>query len=397
MALWTDPREAKALKTQGALLGVTVGSRPLIVGTNWQKAVLSLFPDLQKHVGGVVLSSPYGTPERMVVWENTRFVPARTSTGLPAILISNPGPKGLIAVSEDGSALRSLAPRVHWSGGPTGYEVTSYPRRGRWITLRGEPEAGDEADGLALTFQNPVITTYPVWKPEPLPAIREVDSVKFVLDRFATGLEAKPTPDAGTTLGLRVLERGAPAGDRWHVEAVQISDATGNAWNPELDGSSELRSIRVPPRRLPDEAAFDIKVDVARLTGFHAREVWSIPGLIVPKPKSGTPLRLAHTLNGCRVEVTAIEGAGAKSKGWTSRTPFVRVRVSDPEKRFFLRSRSGSQPFAPESADSGEVAVSLGKAKPGSPVRLQLAVTPRVSFEFRAAPQKPADPSLRLR
>lgn len=37
LALHRDPREAQALQTEGALVGVTYGNEPLLLGANWQK------------------------------------------------------------------------------------------------------------------------------------------------------------------------------------------------------------------------------------------------------------------------------------------------------------------------------------------------------------------------
>jgi hypothetical protein len=55
LALYQDQRELHALKTPGAIVAVTFGDELLVLGANWQKWLLTRYPQFQERIGGAVI------------------------------------------------------------------------------------------------------------------------------------------------------------------------------------------------------------------------------------------------------------------------------------------------------------------------------------------------------
>src|SRR4051794_4919804 len=58
LSLRPDPREQHAMRTPGALLAVTTGTEPLLLGAGWQKLALRIDPRLAPAIGGTILRCP---------------------------------------------------------------------------------------------------------------------------------------------------------------------------------------------------------------------------------------------------------------------------------------------------------------------------------------------------
>ena len=160
LALGRDPRETHALRTPGAIIAVTQGDRPLVLGAAWQKLVLPLAPHLQDRLGGTFITPYYAeaTDTERVIWR--RRPPGFDDigdTGVRSIReplighVSGPAfskPMRLIGrvagviVEEDGQRSRKEARLKFWKandGTPIDeYQLTWTPREGARVRVRFE-------------------------------------------------------------------------------------------------------------------------------------------------------------------------------------------------------------------------------------------------------------------
>lgn len=131
--------------------------------------------------------------------------------------------------------------------------VPSWPRRQK--VLRGR--VYERSQGLyhlpkqagEITIRNPAHRTYAKWKPEPLPTVRRVGGVEFVLRDVKAFLDR----DRETMVSFKI-EVPTSGGDQWSVETANLSDATGNnesglakeTWhyNGVIEGNARVRVPR---------------------------------------------------------------------------------------------------------------------------------------------------------
>ncbi len=177
----------------------------------------------------------------------------------------------------------------------------SFPRRSKTITFHFLQQNSSwhwtEID--KLTIDNPGWETFPQWKPDPLPITKNDADLEVTLTRLAAnadenfGYEPKPATnitESGTFLELALRQHGQPA-DNWSVASIQRSDATGN------DNSNRSTSLRKKNEHIylvmdsglwPDEAAWKLKIEMSRESGFQDDELVSfrnIPAVTNNAPK----------------------------------------------------------------------------------------------------------------
>jgi hypothetical protein len=71
VAFQVDAQEARALRTPGAVVAVTRGNEPLVLGTAWQKWLLPRYPHLAEQIGGTIYLPQGGSAKQFVVWVNS--------------------------------------------------------------------------------------------------------------------------------------------------------------------------------------------------------------------------------------------------------------------------------------------------------------------------------------
>ena len=134
----------------------------------------------------------------------TTFVTARTveprlilmlyrSTNLATVATTRPLISSFLA---DSSGFISGEESFLSRRGPMGapYETLSFgavPRRSRKIQVHFFDRSTGNQIG-SLSVDNPIVGTYPEWKPEALPATKRVDDVEFTLHDVSTG-HGRPT------------------------------------------------------------------------------------------------------------------------------------------------------------------------------------------------------------
>jgi hypothetical protein len=397
VGLQTDPREARALRTPGAIVGVTYGSRPLVLGANWQKWVLRAFPGLESRVGGHVLIPGFPAQTPVVLWlcDGPRFVDSRPT--LPVQLTADTGERMETVATGVSSARPIRGHRI----GPLA--LPTYPRRGRTIRIQPVSYARPAEPVEPRVVANPTPGPFPVWKPEPLPATRRDGPLLVTLRRFrAVSLAADVQACwARAELEVELREGGKSAAQAWAIERLGVTDATGNRWDfPDSwqDPFTELmlwsdpvgrgrRRVWLRPLGLPDEAAYRLRLELTRRAGFPPEELWTLRDVPIPASKQVVNLGRRRTLHGCPLEAVRVigEDTGVGCAGGWRR---VHVRVGPGAEKYVLLMRT-SPPGRPASWQpmgiyNGVACVPL--LSDGRPRRasLTLALTPRRTVEFLA-------------
>jgi hypothetical protein len=251
------------------------------------------------------------------------------------------------------------------------WHYTSFPvlpRRSRVLQLNFYPFPGfgngsDPAGSITIT--NPLYGNYPQWKPEPVPAVKKAGDLEVRLDDFVTGRQ----PGGGTVVkanGSRSLpfyraEKGqdvvtgydfsvrSPRGTNevWVLQSAELSDATGNvlrntsfqsSYNafrgygrPQLtEWAAYSESFR--DTLWPDEAAWRLKLEFKRASGFAPEEIVTFKN--VPVPGVGTNLYpgFAKKAGGIKVVLTKFERRPEPTVVWawgfpSDETPRVTVEL----------------------------------------------------------------------
>jgi hypothetical protein len=397
-ALQTDPRQAGALKTSGAIVGVTYDAQPLVLGTNWQKWVLRVLPDLQPRVGGKVLRHGIPRAGPMVVWVCDGPTGVDSLPTLPMRLTADTGARmETVATGELGG---------HRIGGHSigPFALKTYPRRGRTVRIQPvsyRPSAEPTEPRVVL---NPTPGPYPTWAPEPLPSARRTGPLEVTLTRLRTVPLAPGVQPwwARTELEVQMREGRKPAARAWSVESVSVSDATGNVWDfisSWLDPFAEVvldsspiapgrQRLQLRPLGLPDESAYRLRLELARSDRFPPEDVWPLQDVPIAAAGKVSLLGWKRMLHGCSVEAAAVIGEDADAGMRCSGGPTLVVRLGPGSERYFLRVRAEERgrrvTWEPVSVHDGVACVPLGSEGRERRTSLTLALTPRRTVEFLA-------------
>jgi hypothetical protein len=151
----------------------------------------------------------------------------------------------------------------------------------RWNSSTGQKEIVSD-----FPIANPAWKkSFPVWKPEPLPATKTNGDLEFTLAKLTSGLSslgdsrraANPT-ESGTGVEFEVRQGGQVL-TNWQPVKVYAQDATGN----ELENRSWSNSLKDGKQQMhfqgtldPNEPAWKLRVEFTRTSGFAPEETWSI-------------------------------------------------------------------------------------------------------------------------
>ncbi len=144
-----DPEERKALETRGAIIRVTAGTEPLILGNHWQKLMARANPVLAELCGGAVLRSKWAQPGDLVVWQHwgratTMFGPAAMLT----VKLSDGSGNQMEEIVRCSDYLQAHDEMVF------PFVVTNYPRGGEHVRIQVDGMPGLEV-GESFTVPNP--------------------------------------------------------------------------------------------------------------------------------------------------------------------------------------------------------------------------------------------------
>jgi hypothetical protein len=337
LALHQDPREIHALKTKGAIVGVTRDDEPLVVGANWQKLLLRTFPQSQKYVGGALVRPVNSPPKSVTVWKNlgSQIQWAGSKTPLFLKLFDERGQSLRVKTHESEAAMIEGAML-------TAFPVYAFPYRVGPIRMRFiEPT-------FSKTYSPDIFITNPEPHPEPnwvrvanAEGSQQRLNVELIqLDRGTVVLGDISRPYnvsanrsssmRGGYLDLRVLEGGQPTPLSWGMEKADLIDSAGKhceRWVNrirEVDGKMrvEFQDGTLGPNRIYHRIQFEL----ARQANFPAGEVWTIPGVQVPAAGRVVRVGRRRKLSGHTVELTRLVGKGEKP-------PRIGI-MTDPPQRY---------------------------------------------------------------
>ena len=166
-----------------------------------------------------------------------------------------------------------------------------------------------------VSFPNPYFGQFPEWKPEPVPRVKKVGDLEVQLVNLMTGisLSGRPPVLANGKQGLdfRPAQKGMHlatffdvslqsergTNEEWVVQNAELSDATGNVLSSSSNVSSSGDNVSpmtfsgeyrlfIPGTLWPDEAAWRLKLELKRKSGFAPDEFVTYKD--APVPKIGT-------------------------------------------------------------------------------------------------------------
>jgi hypothetical protein len=199
-----------------------------------------------------------------------------------------------IVAAYDSHGCRFSMSRGRGSTGVEHRQVThqfleSYPRREAEFDVEFEEESGN-AKGIRVRVKNPKPWSGQDWVPEPMPAVREVDGLRFGLLRFGDGRTS--------VYPVFRVERDGVEQKEWMPREVYFWDATGNrSYVPELCRLEPAWKVAVAFARRPE-------------TLTSTNEVWLLDGLESPAEAELKELPGDRSLDGVRVRSVWLAGPG---------------------------------------------------------------------------------------
>jgi hypothetical protein len=237
------------------------------------------------------------TSNSLVLW----FTMADGKTGAPLDFHS------LVAteiVDEHGCSSGNLTYGSMRSGtNPSIYVATfsQFPRRQEQVRvrLRERPKpvalpTGRELNKVLAEFElpNPTRGPFPVWRPEPLPAVRTNADLVFILREAGN-----PRPDqVWNGPRIDILRGGRPAWD-WERDELYVAEATGNR-------GQQPYCTNEPAWKFGFRFLRNVKAS------FLPTEMFTVTNLVLPGPGAAVPLTNAFSLEGRQFEMRALAGPG---------------------------------------------------------------------------------------
>jgi hypothetical protein len=212
---------------------------------------------------------------------------------------------------------------------------SAIPRRSRMLQLNFYPDyVGAHSSGTvgSIRIPNPLYGNYPEWKPEPVPAVKKVGDLEVRLDYLMAvrrvGGESTINPDGslgipynpGTKFDFSVRSsRGT--NEMWVLQSAELSDATGNVvrdtwfqWSynafqgyarPQLTEWAAY-SESVHGTLWPDEAAWRLKLEFKRASGFAPEEIVTFKDVPVLAMGTTNNTPISKNAGGIQIVLTKI-------------------------------------------------------------------------------------------
>lgn len=215
-----------------------------------------------------------------------------------------------------GRPFRSLSAQSH------GQEFTSiiatsglptFRYEGDTFTLRMYDLAGTQVGEFQIKDPNPTKGSYPVWKPEKVPATRTNGDLKITLASVGGELNQSERTRNGRkyiqkrtrlTCEFQVVEKGEPT-SRWQSRSLMVSDALGNSLN-----NHDVSQL------CPHEEAWKLTTKFYRMEkreNFDESELWTVKDLEIPAANKTQYIRKKEKRLGVEFELIAVGGGGKKA------------------------------------------------------------------------------------
>jgi hypothetical protein len=183
-----------------------------------------------------------------------------------------------------------------------GFRLNAFPRWDKETILRVRPYGGDVSKEQ-FVISNRVTASFTNWIPKPLPDKQSDGDLEVTLNQLIAGAPVPyreggsraPTNDPANQcvrLHFDVRQNGRSA-TNWNAWPVQITDAAGN-WSrgliygyptngvyPSNPLKGELDGYYYQPGLWPEEAAWKVRLEFSRTSGFSADEVWCVTNIPV--------------------------------------------------------------------------------------------------------------------
>ena len=302
---------------QLAIRQLTYGTQHrFLYGNVWARLAAPMLPDSWKAKAGLQTFFHGTTTPALVIWGDWR---------LPR---NAPGPAQMALISEAGSD-RPASESGVWMGVPASNHLImawvfqNFPRRAR--SLRVQMCDWDSKSQLkpaaTFTLASPVRHTFTTWKAERYPLLRPVKGLQFCMLNFSPGgflRDPWPLLFTGSSIvsghvAVFQVKQDRRALDNWHVEAMTVTDATGNVVKGKLQPFVSVGGYIV--FGLNDtlwltEKSWQFRTQFARDGGFASNELCTIRGL--PAITSGSVTQLVTNIE---VNGVSIGGVEMQAKG----------------------------------------------------------------------------------
>jgi hypothetical protein len=336
-------------------VGTTYGTRN--VPPSFEAKLVSALPArlanlARKYVGPQISQYNAGEkfdPPHLFIWFR-RNVPASTpGPPLTARLAVQEGIEGFFVLGNSGSIdpTARLADQGGVEAGLVDYSpafesslVWHYasfaviPRRSRVLELNFYPYNGGVG---SVRIPNPLYGIFPEWKPEPVPAVKKAGDLEVRLDDFVTGSQIGGAmvskPNGSRSLPFRPAAKGRDhltgfdfslrssrgTNEVWVLQSAELSDATGNVLRntsfrssmnafhgyarPQLTEWSAY-SETIAGTLWPDEAAWRLKLELKRASGFAPEEIVTFKNVPVPAMGTTNHPGLTKSAGGIQVALT---------------------------------------------------------------------------------------------
>ncbi len=208
------------------------------------------------------------------------------------------------------------------------WRLYAFPHRSRHLTLRFFYCTPDSiwVQAAEMVIPNPARGSYPLWSPEPIPAVRTNGDLVVTLTAFEAGAPQQDIPAVRTsswnglpgTRATFAIRQTGKAVAPWQVRWLQLSDPTGNRWRPREFVS---RVTAEPEPQLSasmvgalwaSEPAWNLRVELSRTNDFAPNELLALPNISVPESNEVVPLNQSHEINGVAVDVALLAGPDAQ-------------------------------------------------------------------------------------
>lgn len=222
----------------------------------------------------------------------------------------------MVVADEDGNEFDPVGQTAGNFGDDPAFEVfdaTVFPRRGKKLKLKLKTDAETVAE---FVIPNPARGEYPQWKANELPMSANAGDLKVKLVEFVSEQSKEFSgEDFSKTSCVFELMQGGAATTNWIPLCAELSDATGNRWQPfwyrervrYVDGKLKVALMGA---LWAGEEAWRLKVDFQQQAGFTEDELVRWEGLEVPTGVEVVRPRVVHDEEG-RVELLGVFGPSA--------------------------------------------------------------------------------------
>ena len=243
---------------------------------------------------------------------------------------TNAGPAGsvalrVVAADDEGNEFDPIAYAMGSAStrdgrGYTVQDVPVFPRRGTNVHLH----LLDYGKAIAeFTIPNPAPGPHPEWTAQPIPVHQQDGNLEVTLTEFRS---LHPAPKNGedprtsrTECVFNIRENNRET-TGWVPASFDLSDATGNHWRPSRTENSPYRAkvenggIRTQflGALWPGEAAWKIRGEFKRVSGFPENESLKMMHIRIPDPEEISEPQMQYDWNGALVQIVGVVGTNVQ-------------------------------------------------------------------------------------